>query len=63
MEFSTCRHSFAAVVDERLAKQNRWVRKEDVLALVASLRAEGVRVTKAEIRRRLRWQGDIPPNG
>jgi len=50
----------AEVVDQSLAKQNRWVRRDDVLGLVSALRQEGVRVTKAEIRRRLRWQGDIP---
>jgi hypothetical protein len=51
---------FVEIVDRALAKQNRWVRKEDVLALVSAMRREGVRVTKAEIRRRLQWQGDIP---
>lgn len=51
---------FEAVVDGQLARQNRNVRKGDVLAMAATLRSEGVVVTKAEIRRRLRWQGDIP---
>lgn len=51
---------FEAVVNGQLARQNRNVRKDDVLAMAATLRSEGVVVTKAEIRRRLRWQGDIP---
>jgi len=51
---------FEAVVDGPLAKQNRFVRKEDVVAMAAALRQEGMRVTKAEINRRLGWQGQIP---
>lgn len=49
------------VINRNLAKQNRWVTEEDVRRVVASLQQEGVRLTKAEIWRRLNWWGRIDP--
>lgn len=51
---------FEEVVNGPLAKQNRNVRRADILAMADTLRSQGIPVTKAEIRRRLRWYGDIP---
>jgi len=47
------------VINSRLAKQNRWVTQVDIRTAVADLRQQGLAVTKAAIRKRLAWQGDI----
>lgn len=51
---------FDAVVNTRLARQNRWVREHEVREVIQAERAAGRRATKAAIRRKLHWQGDIP---
>jgi hypothetical protein len=51
---------FDAMVDYRLARQNRFVRRADVIAVSEELRRSGQTVTKAAIRRKLNWQGEIP---
>jgi hypothetical protein len=47
-------------VDQHLARQNRWVTEERVRETIAQIKTQGEQATKAEIRRRLAWQGDIP---
>lgn len=51
-----------SVIDTAMARQNRWIREDDVRRVVMELRNEGHRVTKAEIWRRLDWWGDIDPS-
>lgn len=50
-----------ATINSALAKQNRTVDESQVRAVVASLKEQGLRVTKIEIWRRLQWQGEIDP--
>ena len=56
--YAHCPEWLSAVIDSRLARQNRWVGESDVRAIAAELKAAG-RLTKANIRETLKWQGDI----
>jgi hypothetical protein len=49
-----------AVINNRIAKQNRWVTEAHVREMVQIMRCEACPITKAAIRKRLSWQGDIP---
>jgi hypothetical protein len=51
---------FEAVVNEHLARQNRWVSQCDVRNVACELASCGLKPTRVAIRRVLKWQGDIP---
>lgn len=66
MHFSGAYHKlpawFNAVLRERLARQVRWVDADDIRRAAGELRKAGVPPTKAAVRKRLGWQGDIDTN-